>query len=810
MLAKSKRQQEINKTQKQKGSDIKLYAPGSKSLALRSMLYALCFVLFAFSSMLLCCSSALAEGVSLWGNMNYISTEQEENGERILTQSSYLRNLYFNFEKPITPLISYQINFRTNWSDFRLTDADDRITKTYQRAIEPAFDLFLRNPIYDLSAGYRRLEQWTTAHLQNEGRRTTDFVYTRLNITPRELPSLSLEFNRQQQFDYLSPKTLDTTDTRYSANSWYQYLYKGLTLSYNFTYAYDVNETPLNIIEKTKNNNLNGLYNISYFKTFWGGKTDISASYQGNYIRDRNQQFATQSGSTSNRRGPRNGLYIRDLSPQTTNGTTILPNEIWEQPSSLIDVVSVDDFNDPGYRNPATVTAGNINIGLNGNNYQNIGVRLSSSEKSVDKLYIYVRAPSQPNAIEWRAYITSDQIPNRQDWQQIYDQSVSATILDAVNGIYRYEIIFSTPQTSIYFKAVNIQSANINDVFVTEIEARGTDVVTAGKTTDVSTFFNQGINLIANLRPIPKLNFSFNYFLNRSDQNPVSIWNSVSGVFSNLVSNSISDEEKLRSNILRSYGATTTWYSHRLLTTTLRLQRNESFDNMDETDFSSNSYTLSFNSAPIPTLDTNLSFIRSDNYNFGKKETTNNSILFSILSKLYRDVNMVTDMFYTRSKSYVTDTMSNTSSIRGSLNATLTQKLYGSLIYGLSWTSTDNTSSTSTHTAEGQTIITYRPGRFINISGNLRVLNMDDGTTTSEGILVDWLPLPALRLNLNYLHSSSDAESEPSVRDLLSAYFIWYITKFLDLQVTYSYTREERDTDTKNYTFGANLNCRFW
>jgi hypothetical protein len=760
--------------------------------------------------MLLCCSSAMAEGLSLSGNLNYISTEQKEDGERISTQSSYFRNLYFTFEKPITPLISYQLNFRTNWQDFRITDADDRVTKTYQRAIEPAFDIFLRNPMYDLSAGYRRLEQWTTAHLQDDGRRTTDFVYTRFNITPRELPSLSLEFNRQQQFDYLSPKTLDTTDTRYSANSWYQYLYKGLTLSYNFTYAYDVNETPLNIIEKTKNNNFSGLYNISYFKSFWGGKTDISASYQGNYIRDKNQQFATQSGSTSNRRGPRNGLYITDTTPQTTNGTTILPFEIWEQPFSLIDVVSVGDFNDPGYRNPATVTAGNINIGSNGNSDQNIGVRLSSSEKSVDKLYIYVGAPSQPNAIEWRAYITSDQIPNRQDWQQIYDQSVSATILDAVNHIYRYEIIFSTPQTAIYFKAVNIQSANIINVFVTEIEARGTDVVTAGKTTDVSTFFNQGINLIANLRPIPKLNFSFNYFLNRSDQNPVSIWNSVSGVFSNLVSNSISDEDKLRSNILRTYGATTTWYTHRLLTTTLRLQRNESFDNMDETDFSSNSYTLSFNSAPIPTLDTNLSFIRSDNYNFGKKETTNNSILFSILSKLYKDVNMVTDMFYTRSKSYVTDTMSNTSSIRGSLNATLTQKLYGSLIYGLSWTSTDNTSSTSTHTAEGQTIITYRPGRFINISGNLRVLNMDDGTTTSEGILVDWLPLPALRLNLNYLHSSSDAESEPSVRDLLSAYFIWYITKFLDLQVTYSYTKEDRETDTKNYTFGANLNCRFW
>ena len=182
------------------------------------------------------------------------------------------------------------------------------------------------------------------------------------------------------------------------------------------------------------------------------------------------------------------------------------------------------------------MTAGNINIGLNGNNYQNIGIRLLSSEKSVDTLYIYVRAPSQPPAIEWRAYKS----PNSQVWQQIFDQSVPATIFNAVNGIYRYEINFSTPQLAVYFKAVNIQSANINDVLVTEIEAWGKDVVTSGKLTEVSNFFNQGINVITNLRPSGKLNFSLNYFLNRSDQNPLSTWNSIGGVFSNIFSNSIS------------------------------------------------------------------------------------------------------------------------------------------------------------------------------------------------------------------------------------------------------------------------------
>jgi hypothetical protein len=774
------------------------------------MLYALCFVLFVLSSLLLCCSSALAEGLSLSGNLNYISTEQEEDGERILTQSSYFRNLYFTFEKPVTPLISYQLSLRTNWSDFRLRDQGDNLTKTYQRAIEPALDLYLRNPIYDFSTGYRRLEQWDTEHLRNEGRTTTEFLYARLNITPVDFPALSLEFNRQKEFDYLSPKTIDITDTRYTANSWYQYLYKGLTLSYNFTYAYDVIDTQVteaNPIEETKNNNFNGLYNVSYFKTFWNGKSDISANYQGNYIRDRTQFFAGQTGAVPFKRSAFGGLYVRDATPGSTFTT-----DSNERMGS-----------DPTLTNGDRTAPASSNINLSSQTFHNIGIDISFAEStSVNQLRIYVNKDTllpNPNTNplvqsgNWRVYQTNTDPTfdsgSTITWMEINNIFVSREFDLLVNRVY-YKITFP-PTTARFFKAVNIALSSIPDEVVTEIEAWGINVISGtGKFTVTNDFFNQGINLIANLRPIPKLNFSLNYFLNRADQNPVSIWNSVSGVFSNLVSDSISDEDELRSNILRTYGAAATWYTHRLLTTTFRLQRNEAFDNLDETDFSSNTYTLSFNSALLPTLDTNLSFIRNDNYNFGDKDTTNDSVLLSILAKLYRDVNMVTDMVYTRSESYVTDIITNTTSIRGSIDATLTQKLYGSLAYGLSWISTDDAASTSTHAAEGQTIITYRPGRFINISGSLRVQNMDEGTTTSEGILVDWLPVPALRLNLNYVRSDSDAESEPSVRDLLSAYLIWYITKFLDLQVTYSYTREERDTDLKTYTVGANLNWRVW
>ncbi|MGQ9569405.1 MAG: hypothetical protein ACUVUQ_00910 [Thermodesulfovibrionales bacterium] len=736
------------------------------------------FLFISFCFMLFFCTSAFAEGLSGWANLNYITTEQKEDDDTISKERSFYRNLYLTFERPLTPLISYQLYLRTNWSDFRLTDADDRVTNTYQRAIEPAFDIFLRNPMYDLSAGYRRMEQWSTASLQDEGRRTTDFMYSRLNITPREFPSLSLQIDRQKNFDYLSPRRIDITDTRFTGNSWYQYLYKGLTLSYNFTYIHDIVETPLEIIEKTKNYNFNGIYNIGYNRTFWAGKANISANYQGNYIRDKNRFLVKEEGTASLERLRLRGLYINDPTPDDM--TSLNP-----QPS-LIN----DQFTD------------STGITLN-TSFQNIGVQVEL--RSISKILIYYRNNGIAKPVTWRVYYRNNDLEN---WTLLTTLTVSPAF-DSVNNAYRYELTF-TPTTASFFKVVNINTispVNGSNVEVSEIKVYDIETVTeTGTLTEVNNFFNQGVNLIANVRPIPKLGLSLNYFINRSDQNPVSIWNSMGGVFSNIFSKSISDDDRLISNVLRVYGGTAEWLTHRFLTTTLRFQRNEAFDNRDETDFSSNTYSLTFNSVPVPTLDANLSLIRNDNYNFGEKDNTNNSVLLSIVAKLYRDVNMVTDMGYTHSKSYTNNTRSDTTSIRGSIDANLTQKLYGSLIYGFSRTSSSD--NTTIDTTEGQTIITYRPGRFINITGTLRAMDVDGDTTTSEGILIDWLPLPSIRLNLNYLHSNSDIE--PTMSDILSAYLIWYITKFLDLQLTYSYTREERDVVEKIHSVGANLNCRFW
>jgi len=344
-----------------------------------------------------------------------------------------------------------------------------------------------------------------------------------------------------------------------------------------------------------------------------------------------------------------------------------------------------------------------------------------------------------------------------------------------------------------------------NDVFVTEIEAYGTDLVQEGWSTDTSTFFTQGLNLNANVKAASNLSFSFGYYINRADTNPVSLLDSIGGIFTNIFSKTKSGEDdELTSNVSKSYNASATWTPYKLLTTTLRFSRSKAFDNKDNTDVSSNTYSLSFNSSPLPTLDTNLSLTRSDSYSFEEKQSTTDSYVLSVGSRLYRNVNMITDIGYTQLKSYTEDTSSSTSSIRGTLDAPLTKNLYGSLTYGFSWTSSDSSSYDS---KDGSITITYRPGQFINLSGNFKVSDTGGDKSASEGLSMDWLPLPAIRLNISYQHTST--EPATSVTDSLSGYGIWYITKFMEVQLTSTYNRQANEEETESFNIGGNLTCRF-
>jgi hypothetical protein len=165
---------------------------------------------------------------------------------------------------------------------------------------------------------------------------------------------------------------------------------------------------------------------------------------------------------------------------------------------------------------------------------------------------------------------------------------------------------------------------------------------------------------------------------------------------------------------------------------------------------------------------------------------------------------MITDIIYTQSNSLVSETASSTKQINGTLDALITRKVSGTLTYHFSRTVSDGTPSDS---KEGSAFISYRPGKLVNITGNFRITDSDGETSTSEGLLLDWLPLPAIRLNVNYQHS--DTEPGPIRADAINSYVIWYLTKFADVRLTNSYSKQVDDTEKESYSMSVSLNCRF-
>ena len=722
--------------------------------------------------------------------MNYSSSEQFEDGEKTETTDNFNKNIYLDVNRSITPMLSYKLNVRTNLLDSHFTDSEGMRTATYRRTVSPEIDVYLNNPMYNLDVGYRVNEQWSTAHLRQDSRSTTEFLYSRFNITPLYLPSLSLQVDRQKDYDHLPVKEKDNTNTRYSVNSTYELPSSDLKLRYNVTYTRSIDETPINITEKTTNDNFNALYDVGYSRSFWADTAALSAGYQGNYSRNKNEQFVSQSGNVLFKRIPFGGFYA--LGTLSKPDADVLASEVLLINSDVGTAIT------------------QINLGTM--KFHNIGIQVSS-ENPVDSLYIYVNKNVTSDtkltvSSNWKVFRSN--FNQSGTWTEIFIQSVQVEAFDALNNIYRYKIKFSSPQKASFFKVVNLETANVSgvsDVFVTEIEAYGTDVVPqSGIITDVSIFFRQGLSLDAQFRPISKLNLSLHYLIDKSDQGALSPWDSVEGLVTKIFNKYSGDEaDDMRSDTTRTYGTSAIWLTHRLLTTTLRLQRNEAFDNQYETDVSTNNYSLSFASSPLPTLDMNLSFIKRDRFSFEEKESIDNSVLLSIGAKLYPDVNMVTDMEYTNTTDLENETDSSDYSINGTINAVITKKLTTDIRYGFDRrTSSDDRSSTS---KSGSTVITYWPGRFINVSGNLELAESDGYLTTTKGFFIDWLPLPTIRLNVNYRNIHTEAG--PSDRDSFSMFSVWRVAKSVTVQVTYSFNKKTDEQEIADNNFNVNVSGRF-
>jgi hypothetical protein len=739
--------------------------------------------------------SAFSQGFSGWINLRGSSSETLEDGETTSEIDQFSQNNNFNYTNFITQNLTYQLNLRTRYTDENTTSAEGIEDSSHSRGLRPSIALSLINPMYSLSAGYLRDENWTTARITDESRDTSEDYYSRFHLTPTALPSLSLQFDREENFDHLSPKEKDETNNRYSATTTYDLPSRDIKLNYSATYTHTKNETPLKVIKKIESDDFNGNYRIAYTRNFWNNRTSISLSYQGNFSWTESDSFSSETGDVLFRRTPFGGLYAQGTALQPD--VDVLDTVGW---SALVD----ENFNS------------GLSINLSIDRFHNIGISVSS-DKPVDRLYIYVNKDVRTdtnltNKDNWEVYRSNFNRPGT--WTEISIDGVLLNEFDMQEDVYRYEIIFSEPQNASFFNAVTLETVNalgVTDALVTEIEAYGTDMIpVTGKLTNESKSLNQRLNLNASFVPFRKLSFSFNYSINDSVTRFDSFSDAFTNIFENIFSKStnVGDDDTIN-NTTRSYGGTARWQTHRLLITRFSFERFDSFDNLEETDTTSDTYLISFHYSPLSTLETNLSLTRTESKKFDEKDSTRDSIILSADANLYKDINMITDLSYTESESFATEAdpdegETEAYSVSSTIDASLRKDLFADLRYNFQHRSSETT-SVSSH--NGITSITYRPGRLINIRGNFSISHSEGNTSTSEGFSFDWLPLPAIRTSIAYQHA--DIEPGSIKTDDISSNVSWKITKFMNAELSYIYSRRKEDTKSERHIINASLNCSF-
>ena len=735
-----------------------------------------------FITILLMSSLAFSEGLNGWISITDNANETYQNGDRTHSTDSFRRNVGLGFKKSITSLVSYDFNLNSSLMDTTSTNSAGVISKSYSRNIEPELNLYLRNNIYDVTAGYRVLDQWSTAHYTNASRLTTELYYASFEVMPNQLPSFSFDIDRQEKYDHLATMATNSINDSYRVASSYRLPSKAIGLGYNISLTRDEQRNPLNRINKTTSVNFTNNYNIGYRDSLWGGKVNYSAGYQGNYARKRGKRYVTLPGSIVEERTANNGFNVQNTDQQVKMNSN------------------------------SALTDGNLttsaNIDLSADTYNHIGIQVLFGE-SVDRLYIYVDGDLDPEinlelATKWEIYKSNFNQDN--GWTQVAITSVSTETYDALNSKWRYVIEFLTEQEAFYFKAINLatSSGTVPTISVTEIEAHGTVVVgdtNISKT--VSKVFSQGLGFNAGFRPNSKLDFNANYSLSRSDQRPETITDSVSGFLGNMFGKSF-DNQRTTSSVSKSYSASARWIATPQLFSTFNISRNESFDNLGTTDSSGQTYQAAVNYSPIPTLNGNLSAIRNELFSFGTKTQVKDSFYLSLGTKLYKDLNMITDGVLTKTLNVQNNSESETRTITGTIDAAVTKKLNGSANYGFSTTTSGDTTSKTTNAS---TSVTYRAGKFISFSGDYNYIESGGNETVTEGVAVDWLPLPRIKLNAGYRHSVADVESTTS--DSIDGYAVWYITRSIDLRVSYAYTQVVAVNNNETYKLTSNLNCRF-
>lgn len=716
--------------------------------------------------MLLVLSSAACSWAAIHGNVNinYFNSHTDVEGQSSSSTQTLLQNYLLDFEGPITPKVGYAGYLRATRVEQSTTMAGVE-TERFLTTIEPEFQMNLRDPIYNISSGYRRSETWTGADFGNDERESTNFYFVRAGLTPLRLPAITVQYDRLESFDHRSPTELNQVDNALLIDM--NYAWQQVRTYYSFNYLTSeslVSLAPGGPAEETTT--MNHLGRVDYADTYGGGRFPLAVSYQVN-------------------------SFDTDISGPSAGGAVPLSRE--SPGFALANQPAGPRFTD------LTLTA-SLSVTLDAEG-RNIGFQLPSAAVC-DRIVLSLDQLGAGATVTWQVFARN---LGDSSWSFLGETDVARTGSD-------YIIDFNNSQNFSFYKVVN---ATIDlGSRVAGIEGLRRDAAASGPS---STTLSQSVNFNAGAQVVPEVAVSFNFFIDKLDQEPDNYLSSLGNLFPAIVESSTDRPGGAgsSSNVNRTFGPSLRWTPLAWMSANFNYQRQDSFDSEGVNDIGGNTYSAIFNLAPLDTLDVTLSYVRSEQevvqqlvgQDSADISTTSDSYLASFTARLLDGLDYVGDFGYTTTTRQTSgEPTLNTDSyfLHGVVNAQWTPKLFSTLSYTLNWT---YSGGETTATRLGSLVLSYRPTARLNTSYSVTGSMTGDSRLLAQSLALDWLILPAL-----HFHTAGTlARTWPEgVLDQTAvAQLVYYVNRYVDLQMGYSFNRSDNLVETTTHSLNLFFNGRF-
>jgi hypothetical protein len=698
-------------------------------------------------------------------NVNYFSSDTDTEGQQSTSTQSLLQNYLLDVEGPITPKVGYAGYLRATRVEQSTTIGGSEIER-FLTTIEPELQLNLRDPIYNVSSGYRRSETWTGADFDNDERETSNFYFVRAAITPLRLPVITLQYDRLESFDHRNPMELDQVDNNILLDL--NYVWQAVRTYYSFNYLSTENNAPgLLGSPEEETTTINHLGRVDYADVFGAGRFPLAVSYQVNSF-DTDVSGTTSGGAATSLIGVSPGFALAN------------------QPA--------------GPRFTDLTLSATISVSLSETG-RNIGFQLSAAA-ICDRIILDLDQLGAGTPVTWQVYA-----------RNVGDSSWSFLAeTDVARSGNTYTIDFNNSQSFAFYKVVNTTV----DLGSRVAGVRAFRRETAGTGPSVNTL-SQSLNFNAGAQVVPELALSFNFFLDTQDREPDNYLSSLGNLFPSLFESSTGRPggPDSSSSVNRTFGPSVRWLPVSWAAATFNYQRLDSFDSEGLSDIGGNTYSAIFNVAALDTLDVTLSYVRSEQevtqqligQPDSQTSTVSDSYLASFTARLLEGLDYVGDFGYTTTGRESRDEPTVETEgyfLHGAVNAQWTPKLFSTLSYTLNWSYTDGE---ATVTRLGSFVLSWRPTARFNTAYTVTGSMTGDSRLMAQSLAFDWLVLPAI-----HLHTAGTlARTWPEgVLDQTAvAQVVYYVNRYADFQAGYSYNRTDNLVETTSHSFNLFFNGRF-